>query len=122
MPLTLFRNRGARRRRLDLLPQVGDLVVDDALGDGGVVAPRLVDEHASRQHAPGASREQTQQLELERRRRHGLPGAPQFGATEIHLTVAERVTCRRRPASDDAAPQQRRMRARSSFGLYGLVT
>src|SRR5215204_352443 len=81
----------ARRcgRRLDLLPQVGNLVVHDAFGDCGVPTPDLVDQRASREHSPNSPREEFEQLQLERCRGYGLAIAPKFGSTEIELAVTE---------------------------------
>src|SRR5262249_42693692 len=102
-------------RRLDLLPQIGDLVVDDPLGDGCVPTPGFVDQHAARQHATGARDEDRQQLEFERRHRDRLSSAAQLPAGEAQLPLAELRDLR--PALHSAAQQY----ANPGAELFGTV-
>ena len=77
--------------RLDLLPQIRHLVVDDAIGHVRVAAPDLVEQLRAREQAAGALDERRQQLEFERREVDRLAAAPELAAGEIELRVAEPV-------------------------------
>lgn len=60
--------------RLDLLAQVRDLVVDDAIGDMGVASPHFIEQLGACKQPAGSSHEGRQQLELERRQLDSCPG------------------------------------------------
>src|SRR5687768_4103066 len=71
---------GPRRVGLDLPPQVGHLIVDDAIGHVRVTAPDVVEELRARQHPAGCLDERHEQLVLERGQVDDATGAPELTA------------------------------------------
>ena len=84
---------GGVRRFLDLLPQLGDKVVDRARGGEFLVAPDLVEDLLAGHHLSGVLDEVAEQVELAGRELNALLAAPRLVQLEVDLDVpdADRV-------------------------------
>src|SRR6185295_13314447 len=79
----------------DLLAQVQNVRVDDAVTDVGALLPGRVDELLAGQHAAASLDESLQEAEFESRQRHGNAIPADDRAFEIHFQGAESADAQR---------------------------
>src|SRR5262245_7364289 len=77
------------RRRLDLLPQLRDEVVDGPRGRGFLVAPDLIEDLLAGHDLAGVRDEIPQEVEFARREVDALAGALRLVRPEIDVDVAD---------------------------------
>jgi hypothetical protein len=112
-------DEGRRRGgRLDFLPQVRHLVIDNTVSNERRHAPCFVDQALPAERAPAVSDERFEQPEFERRQRHDGATASELAAQEVDRALAELEEIG--GVSDDRRSTAF-SRARNSPGLYGFV-
>ncbi len=105
-----------RPERVELLPQVADVGLDDVRVAAEVVVPHVVEDLALRQHAARVQHQEAEQLELGARQLDRLVAAPhlarllverQVGEAHRPLVVAARAPEHRLHASHDLGEAER---------------
>src|SRR5215471_416725 len=79
------------RLGLDLLAQVGDVGIHNAVSNEGFPAPNFVEQFVAAERAAAVSDESSQELKFNRGYLDGLPSLAQFAPSEVHLHFTEPV-------------------------------